>query len=253
MKAIILSAGKGSRLLPLTEHKPKCLLPLENGYTILSWQLEQLSAAGVAEAVVVTGFKTSLVAEEVQRFKGPMTVRTVYNPFYQVADNLATLWMVRDEMNDGPFMVLNGDTIFTADVARTLMAGAKSPITLTVSVKDHYDDDDMKVTREGQQLLNVSKKLDMKVVNAESIGFMMFQGKGAQAFKGRIEESMKEPKGLEVFYLSVIDSLAAVIEIGTVDVDQDHWQEVDYPVDYKLAIEACQRWLSQDRKTAIAS
>lgn len=253
MKAIILSAGKGSRLLPLTEHKPKCLLPLEGGYTLLSWQLEQLDKAGVDEVVVVSGFKTKMVEDEVAKFHGQMSVRTIYNPFYHVADNLATLWMVRHEMNDGDFIVLNGDTVFTADVAHKLMAEASDPITLTVSVKDNYDDDDMKVIRQDQQLLSVSKQLDLSDVNAESIGFMMFKDKGAKAFQAKIEEVMMDSEGLNVFYLSVIDALASVLTIGTVEVDQDQWQEVDYPVDYKLAVEACNKWLGEGKKQAIAS
>lgn len=252
MKVILLSAGKGSRLLPLTENKPKCLLPLEGGYTILSWQLTQLEAAGADEAVVVAGFRADMVREEVEAYEGSMPVRVVYNPFFQVADNLATLWLVREEMNCAQFCVLNGDTIFTEEVARALMNSAKSPITLTTSVKDEYDEDDMKVIRDGARLQRVSKKLDVKDVNAESIGFMMFQDMGAHAFRARIEDLMAVPEGLNQFYLSVIDALAEAIEIGTVDVATDQWQEVDYPCDYKAAVETSERWLSAGKAKAVA-
>lgn len=244
MKAIILSAGKGSRLLPLTENTPKCLLPLAEGYTILSWQLTQLQDAGVRDTVVVSGFNTEMVEAEIARFKGAMRVRVLYNPFYHVADNLGSVWMARGEMNDAPFMILNGDTIFKADVARRLMAQAKSPITLTTSSKDSYDDDDMKVIHENGRLLQVSKKLDAAKANAESIGFMLFQKQGAEAFKARVEELMRSREGTSMFYLSVINALAAEIEIGTVHVGRDDWQEVDFPHDYKAAQQAQQSWLA---------
>ena len=59
-KAIILSAGKGSRLLPLTADRPKCLIEL-SGRSLLEWQLDALAEAGLREVVVVTGFRDDLV------------------------------------------------------------------------------------------------------------------------------------------------------------------------------------------------
>ena len=110
-KAIILSAGQGSRLLPLTENMPKCLLAL-GSRNMLEWQLRGLAAAGVGEAVVVTGFRAELVERALEQITPPqMRVRTLFNPFYKVADNLASCWMVRGELN-GPSLILNGDTLF---------------------------------------------------------------------------------------------------------------------------------------------
>src|SRR3546814_12876339 len=90
MKALILSAGQGSRLLPLTEDCPKCLLPL-GGRSILEHQVEQLAAAGVTEIVVVTGFRAAAVESRLARLRRlGVRVRTVFHPFYNVADNLAS-------------------------------------------------------------------------------------------------------------------------------------------------------------------
>ena len=94
MKAIILAAGRGSRLLPLTETLPKCLLAVGET-TVLSLQLDTLERAGVDEAIVITGFMAARVEDEVADRSGPMAVQTLYNPFYQVADNLASCWMAR--------------------------------------------------------------------------------------------------------------------------------------------------------------
>lgn len=251
MKAIILSAGQGSRLLPLTKNKPKCLLPLDDQYTVLSWQLTQLEAAGVEEVVVVTGFQSAQVDAQIAAYNGKIKIRSRYNPFYSVADNLGTLWLVRDEMQDGkPFIVLNGDTIFTSDVATRLINRAEKPITLTISVKSDYDEDDMKIIMNGDLLRRVSKKLSVSDVDAESIGFMLFQNEGITMFRDEMEQIMSQPEGLKVFYLSVIDSLAHNLDIGTVETPTDSWQEVDYPADYTKACDALQRWLSVDEPSA---
>ena len=96
MKAIILSAGQGSRLGHLTDDRPKCLIEF-NGRTLLDRQLDALAANGVDEAVVVTGFRDDQIEAALERRRlagqGP-AVRTVFNPFYKVADNLGSLFMV---------------------------------------------------------------------------------------------------------------------------------------------------------------
>src|SRR3546814_15351970 len=66
MKAIILSAGQGRRLLPLTRRRPKCLINL-SGISILEWQLFALREAGVEEVVVVTGFAAEAVEKAVHQ------------------------------------------------------------------------------------------------------------------------------------------------------------------------------------------
>ena len=118
MKAIILSAGQGSRLGHLTDDKPKCLIDF-NGRTLLDRQLDALAANGVDEAVVVTGFRDDQIEASLARRAGGPKVRTVYNPFYKVADNLGSLFVAKDEI-DGDCLVWNGDTLVSrrADGAR---------------------------------------------------------------------------------------------------------------------------------------
>src|SRR4029453_9659324 len=109
MKAIILSAGQGSRLGHLVDNRPKCLIDF-NGRTLLDRQLDTLEANGVHEAVVVTGFHDELVDQAIARRSGGPAVRTVFNPFYKVADNTGSLYMAREELA-GDCLVWNGDTL----------------------------------------------------------------------------------------------------------------------------------------------
>ena len=109
MKAIILSAGQGSRLGHLVDDRPKCLIDF-NGRTLLDRQLDTLEANGVHEAVVVTGFHDDLIEEALARRSGGPAVRTIFNPFYKVADNTGSLYMAREELG-GDCLVWNGDTL----------------------------------------------------------------------------------------------------------------------------------------------
>jgi len=80
MRAIILSAGQGSRLLPLTADRPKCLIEF-SGRTLLDWQLDILGANGVTEVVVVVGFRDDQVEAALARRSGGPRVTTLFNPF----------------------------------------------------------------------------------------------------------------------------------------------------------------------------
>ena len=144
-RAILLSAGQGSRLLPLTAEQPKCLIDF-SGRSLIAWQIEMLSRHGVSDFHVVTGFMTDRVeAELVALRRDGRSIEVHFNPFFKVADNLGSCWIVRHLM-DGDFLILNGDTLISEDIVSRVQAGSDWPIAVTIDVKPGYDSDDMKVT-----------------------------------------------------------------------------------------------------------
>lgn len=245
--AVILSAGKGSRLYPYTEDRPKCLLEL-SGRTLLEWQLDALHAAGIRAISVVTGFHHDQVAEVIaRRGNGRGEIDLIFNPFYQVADNLGSVWMARERWRHDT-LLLNGDTLVSADLLHTVLRQAVAPITVTVDCKERYDADDMKVLRDGERLVRIGKALTE--YDAESIGLLAFRGIGRRRFLDAMERTMHTPEGVQVWYLSVIDALASSTYVGTVNIEGHDWQEVDYPADLDAAGALTARWTNGD---AIAS
>ena len=122
MKAIILSAGQGTRLGRLTADRPKCLLPVRGETSLLELQLDVLATCGVGDVRVVTGFGAGQVDAllRTRRTSFPK-VSTLYNPFYDCSDNLISCFMAREEM-DQPFLLINGDTIFETRALEKLLA-----------------------------------------------------------------------------------------------------------------------------------
>lgn len=229
-KAIILSAGKGSRLLPLTEDRPKCLIEL-SGRSLLEWQLDALGSRGVTEVVIVTGFRDDLVDSVAARREG---VRTLFNPFYHVADNLGSVWLARSEF-DRDVLLLNGDTLITPALVEKVLTADGGAITVTVDEKEEYDSDDMKVLREGDRLLRIGKALEPGEYNAESIGFLAFRGEGGRRFTDQVDRMMHTSEGTRRWYLRAIDALAAETAVHTVSIHGEQWQEVDFPEDVEKA------------------
>ncbi len=236
MKAIVLSAGQGKRLLPLTESAPKCMLTIDGDRSILEIQLRTLAACGVERTTVVAGFG----AEHVDRFLSTtpiagMAVETIYNPFFSSSDNLATCWLARHQMEQD-FVLLNGDTLFEERVLGRLLDGATGPITVTVDHKSSYDDDDMKVSIDDDgRLLAIGKTLKPEIVNGESIGMLHFTGSGPRLFRDALERSIRSPEALRAWYLSVINELAQENAVNTASVRGLWWREVDAPEDLEDA------------------
>ena len=143
-----------------------------------------------------------------------------------------------------PFLLLNGDTLFDASVLERLLAAPEHPITLAVSCKDQYDDDDMKVIRDGDRLLQVGKKLPRDEVNAESIGMMTFRGKGPRLFADAIDRAMRTQAALSQWYLSLIDTLARSGVVFTQEIPANGWTEVDSPADLERASTPGAAWLA---------
>lgn len=230
MKALILSAGQGSRLLPLTEDCPKCLLSIDSR-TIIEMQIEQLAACGVDEVAVVVGFRAGAVDAFLESLGRPgLAIRSVFNPFFNVADNLASCWMARQEM-DREFVLLNGDTLFEPAILESLLAAPQAPVTLAIDRKDSYDSDDMKVRLDGTKLVEVGKSLTSQKIDGESIGMMRFSGEGPKRFTDVLGEIMHTPNGISWWYLKAIGVLADQGLVETHSIEGLTWGEVDFKED----------------------
>lgn len=233
MKAVILSAGQGKRLLPFTADRPKCTVPV-NGQAIVEWQIRELLQVGVDAIRVVVGFGADKVETLLAHHMRSHNVRTVYNPFYALADNLISCWVARSEMTED-FILINGDTLFESAVIEGLLAAPPAPITLVTDEKDDYDADDMKVIVDDHQLLRVGKSLPLDQVNGESIGMIRFQGAGPRLFSTTIEERIRKPEALKQWYLALVDELAQLGHVSTHSIKGLAWAEVDNPADLSFA------------------
>jgi choline kinase len=115
VRAVILAAGRGSRLHDVTGNGNKCLAPI-GGSTLLGRQIQALTACGIDAITVVAGFR----AEDVRRACGTK-VSFVINREYESTNSLYSLWLAQEQIADG-FVVLNGDVprsaaVGSADIA----------------------------------------------------------------------------------------------------------------------------------------
>ena len=233
--AIILSAGQGKRLLPLTETRPKSMLSVA-GKPILEWQVQALLAAKIDRLSIITGFNSGLIEEHINdRFGADLDrINIVFNPFYSVSDNLASCWMARHAM-DEDFLLLNGDTLFEPALLDTVLNSPAAPVTLTIDYKDRYDNDDMRVELEDSMVRAVSKTLPDEHTMAESIGLLYFRSNGPALFRDHLDRQMKQGSGLRLWFLSVVDALARQSLVRACSINGQRWCEIDFKRDLENA------------------
>jgi choline kinase len=242
VRVIILAAGQGKRLLPLTADVPKALLDI-HGRILIGRQIDAFAACGLKDFVVVTGYGAQRMEEalaEIAAQRG-ISITTVFNPFYAVADNLASCWMARHEMT-GDFIQVNGDNVFRADLVERLLGAPVTPVTVAVNHKESYDTDDMKVMLDAGRLTEIGKTLPIGTVDGEAIGFYIFRGAGVQAYAETLERAMRDPSGLKQWFPSAVGSLAKNVDITTIPIDGIRWCEVDFPVDLQQARQLAASW-----------
>lgn len=233
MRAILISAGKGERLYPLTKNTPKSLLEVGNGLTLLETQLHSLAENNIKDIVIIVGYKAEQIEAKIKHYQGDMNITTVFNPFYDCSNNLLSVWMARNYM-DSDFISINGDDIFSPTVIENLLK-SKEDITMVIDEKPEYDDDDMKVVHHNHCILEVSKKIEKDRANGESIGMIKFSNKGTKIYTSILEEMVRDPENRNAFYLKAIQRIIDKgFKVHYSVCKEEDWGEIDFHPDLEL-------------------
>ena len=234
MNLIILAAGKGTRLLPLTKNTPKSLIDLGDGTTLLERQINNAVACNAIDKVyVVTGYRSAQIEARIEQLSADIPVEIVYNPFFDISNNLLSLWCANYIMDGKDFIITNGDNIYKTGIYDQISAGIADTIQLTIDYKDHYDDDDMKVQLQSGQVQRVSKQIEIEAAEAESVGLVMIRGEQKRArFRRKLLEMVQDLENRNRFWLEIFNALVADGEgIDICEIDPDDWDEIDFHPD----------------------
>ncbi len=228
MKAIILAAGHGSRLLPLTLTTPKCLVEV-GGRAILDHQLDAVSAAGFDGAVIVGGYRIDQIDAHLAARDGGLPTTLVFNPFWSVANSIGSVWAASAYL-DTPFALMNGDTLFDAAILRGARARSAAGVTLVVEPLEQPGLDDMLVEADGERVIAVGKHLVGHQATDRSLGLIL--SAGGTAYAEALRAVIGEPDGLHAYHHAVVRRVAERSGVRALRIAPDlRWQEIDRPED----------------------
>ena len=230
--AIILAAGKGSRMASYSSLGPKSLLELK-GEALLSRQLRSFSDAGVKKFVVVGGY----MIERLRDFLGKCTydITILNNPFFSVTNSIASLWFARNYL-EGDVFITNADTYFTSSIYHKLMDNP-SPYVFGVD-EGKKNDIDYRVTLADGEVLDMGKDIPENESMAEYIGIALIRKEGVGLFKGLLEKVVHGGNYNLWWEDLFIELMAKGESISYSNVTGDLWFEIDEVRDYRK----CQRY-----------
>ena len=229
MQAIIMAAGKGSRLGNLTENLPKSLLKI-NGKRILDINIAMLHRYGIWDITIVTGFQDEKIIEVTKGIPG---VTLIYNPFYEFTNVIGSYYMGMKQLHDD-FVYLHADTICDTHIFEQLLR-SDGDIVLPVDTKP-CDDEAMKVRLEDGKIVEITKQMPVEVAAGEFIGI-------AKIKKNVIEDLNASTIGIlrdKLFASYFEGALQRVFDMKKYDVcmietNGRFWGEVDFLEDYQRA------------------
>jgi choline kinase len=225
-QAVILAAGSGSRLRPLTLDTPKCLLEV-GGRTILSRQLDQIAAAGIDRAVVVTGYLADRVEDHLRRHPPPVPVALAPNAEWATTGNCMSVLAARPQITAGGIVLCDGDVVLQGDALRRLVSDAAA-CGLLLDRETRLGEEEMKALVDGRGAVRrLSKQLNPAEAAGESIGVQKVSGPALQILWATLD-AMREAGDTGGYYEDAFQRmLQAGVSFHTVLIGHHEWTEID--------------------------
>ncbi len=235
MKAVILVAGIASRLRPLTDNIPKCLLSI-GGRPILGRMVENLSASGIDEFILVTGYLQEQIKEFFVNHYPQLKVTFIYNEVYDSTNNIFSLWLAKEEVESQAFLLLDGDIIFDQAIVNILLE-QNHHSALALRSNGHVGEEDMKVMIDAAGYVReINKTMNPQLAAGESIGIEWFSAETSDKLFSELRVMMETEKKVNVWYEEAFQRIIDQgIQIKAVDVGTLKCMELDTVEDFRLA------------------
>ncbi|MBF0371425.1 MAG: HAD-IIA family hydrolase [Magnetococcales bacterium] len=233
MKAIILAAGVGSRLRPITSDKPKCLVKVA-GRPILDYQIEAYRSAGITDIIIIVGYEAEKIRQYCKHIKD-LRITIIENSVFSSTNNMYSLYLARTALKGEGFLLSNADVAFGPEIMARLIAGPPSAI---ASQRDHYSEESMKITVDSEnQITGISKTIDPQMAYGVSIDIYKFSQEAAATMLDHVVKTIEVRKNLndwtEVAIHNMLQSGQMVME--PVDIGNHPWYEIDNHEDLTTA------------------
>ncbi|MDN6871697.1 HAD-IIA family hydrolase [Pseudomonas citronellolis] len=234
MIGVILAAGVGSRLRPMTNSKPKCLVSTA-GKPILQYQIDAYIEAGVRHLIIVVGYEGNAIKEYCKHIKD-VEIKIIENVDYETTNNMYSLYLAKDQIGDAPFILNNADLSIDLTIVKKLL---QHPEQNSIAVDSSlYNDESMKVSTNERGLINdISKKISKEDAFACSIDFYKFSQASSKIFFDEITRIIEIEKNLKDWTEVAMQRLfqAGKMQFSPCDIAGLDWVEIDNYEDLALS------------------
>ena len=232
MKTVILAAGAGSRLKPLTDHMPKCLLKV-GVKCILEMTIENLLATNNSEIIIVTGYLENKIREFIRERFRHLQITYIYNELYASTNNIYSLWLAKDEVLGNDMMMLDSDIVFDERIISKLQnSGYKNCLALK---RHEVHDEEIKVKTDAHGcVIEIGKEVNVSQAEGESIGIEIFGIEALTELYFILDRKVVTEKEVNQFYEAAFKELSDN-NLFIVDTTEYFCMEIDTEEDLKIA------------------
>ena len=230
--ALLLAAGMGSRLAPLTDSTAKCLVGL-SGVSILERLVRTLSSYGFTRLVVVVGHESDAIQDYLGDHSGDIRISYVKSNCYRTTNNIYSLWLAR-RIIDEPFVLIESDLVFN----EVLLEGMLKPDTVAVSRQLPWMNGTT-VTLDGRTGVSAFCLGEMSRPDAthyKTVNIYSFSRSTWRAICARLDTYIAAKRTGD-YYESVFAEMVAdgSMSLSPVLFDADSWYEIDTLADLAAA------------------
>jgi len=242
MKTVILAAGAGSRLKPLTDHTPKCLLKVGRKY-ILEMTVENLLATNNSDIIIITGYLENKIREFLGKRFPQLKIAYIHNSFYASTNNIFSLWLAKDAVLGDDMMMMDSDIVFDKRIITKLQ---NSGYRNCLALKQHdVHDEEIKVKTDPQgRVIEISKEVNLSEAAGESIGIEIFGKEALKELYFILDRKVVTEKEVNQFYEAAFQELSEN-DLYIVDTTEYFCMEIDTEEDLNTAQELIQNQLTQ--------
>ena len=235
MIAVILAAGMASRLRPLTNNTPKCLLDVK-GRSLLERSMDSLIASDIREFVIVTGYLHQMIESFVsERYGDSIKVTFINNDVFESTNNIYSLWLARPSVDGKQFLLLDSDLLYDPRIVKCVIDSSSDNV-LTL-IRHELGEEEMKVVigKDGN-ITEISKTCSPALAAGESLGIEKIGSAYSTALYQELDRMMNEEHLENKFYELAFERLIRQGHTYTVFDASDFFScELDTVADFENA------------------
>jgi choline kinase len=230
--AIILAAGIGSRLRPLTSFKPKPLIVV-GGQAIIDRQIASLLNNGITQITVIVGYRASSLMKHLsKKFPYPKCeIDYVFNPLYAKTNTVYSLWLASYILSNVSTLVINGDLMLNSESIAKMLSCKESCLGLS---KHTCGKEEVKVRLQDEKIVSIGKGLNPFEVDGEYVGVAKFSQEIGQDYRVALDDAVRKGK-IGIYYDDVLQSLLSKHSIKTANLTDCNVMEIDSLQDFENA------------------
>lgn len=229
MKALILAAGIGSRLAPLTDEYPKSLIKI-NGKPIIFQQIDNLHDNNIFDITIISGYRAEIL--ETTILENYPDIQFIRNEAYVDTNNMYSAYLSVRDMDNSDFLMMNADVFFDSSIIRTLLNyDAENAIVTDIG---HYFEESMKVVEKDGRIINISKSIPQSEALGNSIDVYKFSSLAGKRFFEKCNKYINANKQLRLWSEVALNDILYDIEFKACPLN-GRWYEIDNLEDFAKA------------------